>query len=100
MAEHLLRLRKVAAEVEGNAIPVVASKVGGLPEAVGPGGILVPEYTHLLQWRQEIEHLLSCPELQSELGKQGQVYGRQFDIERIGPQFQTILHTVVTEHGT
>lgn len=91
---------RVAAEAGGNAIPVVASKVGGLPEAVGPGGILVPEYTRFSLWRQEMEHLLLCPELQSALGKQGQIYGRQFDIERIGPQFQNILHTVVTEHGT
>jgi glycosyltransferase involved in cell wall biosynthesis len=35
---------RVAIEALINGIPVIASKVGGLAEAVGPGGILVSEY--------------------------------------------------------
>ena len=86
---------RVVMEALINGIPVIASKVGGLAEAVGPGGILVTNYSHLPSWRQAIAGLVSCPELQSELGKKGQMYAYQFDIEQIGPQFQKILQTLL-----
>ncbi len=86
---------RVAAEALINGIPVIASKVGGLAEAVGPGGILITNYSHPPSWRQAIADLVSCPELQSELGKQGQMHAYQFDIEQIGPQFQKILQTIL-----
>jgi glycosyltransferase involved in cell wall biosynthesis len=33
---------RVAAEAQFSGIPVIATRIGGLPEAVGPGGVLVP----------------------------------------------------------
>jgi glycosyltransferase involved in cell wall biosynthesis len=89
---------RVAVEALINGIPVIASNVGGLPEAVGPGGIVIAAYAHLPSWRQAITDLLACPEHQVELGKQGQMHAQQFDIEHIGPQFHAILQNIVATH--
>lgn len=42
---------RVATEAHINGIPVLASNRGGLPEAVGPGGILVEHAAPIEQWQ-------------------------------------------------
>jgi glycosyltransferase involved in cell wall biosynthesis len=41
---------RVVSEAQINAIPALASNSGGLPEAVGPGGIIVDRYAPMPQW--------------------------------------------------
>jgi glycosyltransferase involved in cell wall biosynthesis len=60
------------AAVEGMASskPIVATAVGGLPEVVGDGGILVqPEDTKGLA--QETIRLINTPDLRKQIGKRG-----------------------------
>jgi glycosyltransferase involved in cell wall biosynthesis len=48
---------RVAAEAQISGIPVVASARGGLPEAVGPGGVLLPHDGPIDDWVAAIRHL-------------------------------------------
>lgn len=48
---------RVAAEAQISGIPVVASAIGGLPEAVGPGGVLLDRNAPIKRWADEIRAL-------------------------------------------
>ncbi len=45
---------RVALEAAVNGIPVIASKIGGLPEAVGGGGLLINNYLDEKVWVKKI----------------------------------------------
>jgi glycosyltransferase involved in cell wall biosynthesis len=60
----------VAVEAMASAKPIVAMAVGGLPEVVGDGGILVgPEDT--TRMAQEAVKLLNSPALRKAIGTKG-----------------------------
>ena len=48
---------RVASEAHINGKPVVASRVGGLPEATGPGGILVDPSAPATDWAIQLQRL-------------------------------------------
>lgn len=48
---------RVASEAQVNGIPVLASTSGGLPEAVGPGGLLVPPDAPFEDWLNALSRL-------------------------------------------
>jgi glycosyltransferase involved in cell wall biosynthesis len=48
---------RVAAEAQFSGIPVVASSRGGLPEAVGPGGVLIDPGAPATEWVAAIRRL-------------------------------------------
>ena len=59
-----------AVEAMASSKPIVATAVGGLPEVVGGGGILVqPEDTKGLA--QETIRLINAPDLRKQIGKRG-----------------------------
>jgi len=59
-----------AVEAMASSKPIVATAVGGLPEVVGEGGILVkPEDTKGLA--QEVIHLINSPDLRKQIGEKG-----------------------------
>jgi glycosyltransferase involved in cell wall biosynthesis len=49
---------RVVLEAQANAIPVVASDIPGLRDAVGPGGVLVPPDAPPAEWRAQLEGLV------------------------------------------
>jgi glycosyltransferase involved in cell wall biosynthesis len=53
---------RVVSEAQLNGIPVLASDVGGLPESVGPGGMLVQPYDRPQAWDQPFAALWDDPE--------------------------------------
>jgi glycosyltransferase involved in cell wall biosynthesis len=52
---------RVVTEAHVNAIPVLASTQGGLPEAVGPGGILVAADASIAEWHAALGRLWDNP---------------------------------------
>lgn len=48
---------RIAAEAQVSGIPVVASKIGGLPEAVGPGGVLIDRDAPVEVWAKAVRTL-------------------------------------------
>ena len=46
-------------EAQLSGIPVLASAIGGLPESVGPGGILVPRGSDIEVWNEHLRRLWS-----------------------------------------
>jgi len=52
----------VALEAQSCGIPVIASRRGGLPEAVGDGGLLIDDYLNVDAWVEAIDSVLGNPE--------------------------------------
>ncbi|MDT0576888.1 glycosyltransferase [Croceicoccus sp. F390] len=52
---------RVAAEAHISGIPVVGSDCGGLPEAIGPGGTVVPRSADIAVWVRELRRLWQDP---------------------------------------
>jgi glycosyltransferase involved in cell wall biosynthesis len=53
---------RVASEAHFSGIPVLASDVGGLPEAVGPGGTIMPIDASPRAWAVALKRLWTDPE--------------------------------------
>lgn len=58
----------VALEAASCGIPVIASRRGGLPEAVGDGGVLIDDYTNVDCWVDVLTQVLSSPARCAEIG--------------------------------
>ena len=67
----------VAMEAASCGIPVVASRCGGLPEAVGDGGILIADYMNTEEWITAIEGLCSDEAFYNQLSKAASLYVQQ-----------------------
>jgi glycosyltransferase involved in cell wall biosynthesis len=53
---------RVTSEAQLSGIPALASRIGGLPEAVGPGGILVDPEAGLEPWARALARMWDDPE--------------------------------------
>ena len=79
----------VALEAMAAGVPVVASRVGGLPEVLGEGeaGVLVApgDVTALAA---ALERLLNDPPLRARLGAGAALRAQQFSAEAVVPRFE------------
>jgi glycosyltransferase involved in cell wall biosynthesis len=50
---------RVVVEAQNHGVPVIASYIGGLPESVGKGGVLVQPPDNIKRWIDSIELLFS-----------------------------------------
>ncbi len=71
---------RVATEAHFSGIPVVASNKGGLPEAVGPGGVLVDPDGPIESWIGAVMRLWSDEAYYREKSQAALVYSRRPDI--------------------
>jgi glycosyltransferase involved in cell wall biosynthesis len=72
---------RVATEAHVNGIPVIASDRGGLPEAVGPGGIVLPASASARDWASALSSLWDNAALYAELSAASRRYGQRPDIQ-------------------
>jgi glycosyltransferase involved in cell wall biosynthesis len=72
---------RVVTEAHCSGIPVVASAVGGLPESVGPGGVLVPPGSSLDVWSQHLRALWASETLYSRYRELAIDHSRREEIQ-------------------
>lgn len=72
---------RVATEAHINGIPVLASDQGGLREAVGPGGLLVPLHAPMQAWSEAFSRLWDEPGTHARLSETARAYSRRPEIQ-------------------
>jgi glycosyltransferase involved in cell wall biosynthesis len=82
---------RVCIEAMQAGIPVIASKIGGIPDLVGGAGILVEEYSKPKAWIEEIKKLESNPELYNRISGESLKRARMFSAEEQLARFRGII---------
>lgn len=72
---------RVATEAQINGIPVLGSNRGGLPESVGPGGILVPHDAPIPEWAAAFSRLWDHPDTHARISEAALAYSRRPEIQ-------------------
>ncbi len=88
---------RVAREALTSGIPVIASAVGGLPESVGGGGILMPPEASPEDWAGALRSLLDDEAVYAEYVVRAE---READIQAtsvaaVGERFEQLLESLV-----
>jgi glycosyltransferase involved in cell wall biosynthesis len=93
---------RVVFEACANGIPVVGSDIGGIPEAVGQGGLLLPATDPAERWAQAIESVLGNQALYHRLGSAGAAHARQaqFDADTTVTTFAQLAASFVARQTT
>jgi glycosyltransferase involved in cell wall biosynthesis len=73
---------RIASEAHYSGIPLLATKIGGLTEAVGPGGILLPPDAGLAEWIAALRSLWDDPALYEALSRAAASYAERPQIDR------------------
>ena len=81
---------RVITEAQVSGIPVLASKVGGIPEALGDGGLLVEEIADPQAWLKGLEEIETRYE---ELSLNAVRNARRFSAAATATRFREILST-------
>jgi glycosyltransferase involved in cell wall biosynthesis len=71
---------RVATEAHVNGIPVVASSRGGLPEAVGPGGILLDPESPIDDWVYALRRLWQDNEVYAHLSAAAVAHAQRLEM--------------------
>ena len=88
---------RVVPEAQMSGIPVVASKVGGLPEAVGEGGILVDPEASVDAWSRALSNLWDDETTYERQASLSERQGRRSDLEPrvVGDRFESLMKDLV-----
>ena len=68
---------RVVSESQLSGIPSLASDIGGLPESVGPGGILVNPDQPLTTWLTALDRIWNFPDTYRELSQRAKVFSQR-----------------------
>lgn len=82
---------RVVVEAQASGIPVIASRAGGLPEAVGGGGILIDDYRDPAAWLSALQRLLEDRAVYEELSAKAIENTRRFDLHQALDRLVRIL---------
>lgn len=73
---------RIASEAHFSGIPVVATRQGGLPESVGPGGVLVGRDEPIDVWVAAIRRLWDDPDYYAGMSKAALAYARRPELDK------------------
>jgi glycosyltransferase involved in cell wall biosynthesis len=87
---------RVASEAQFSGIPIVASDVGGLPEAVGPGGTILAPGAPAQLWADEVRRLWSDAAYYAEKSAAALLHSQRgaIDLDRQIDAFLAIIEKV------
>ena len=72
---------RVATEAHFSGIPVMSSDAGGLPESVGPGGVIIPREGSIDQWEAALHKLWYDQSLYNYLSKESLKFSRREEMK-------------------
>ena len=81
---------RVASESHVNGIPVIASRIGGLPESVGPGGILVRPCADIQEWDSALKKSWHDKQFWSSYSKNALEYSNRSEFQHLYLKKQVI----------
>jgi glycosyltransferase involved in cell wall biosynthesis len=89
---------RVAGEAQASGIPVIASALGGLPEAVGDGGLLVEPEAGVEGWLDALALLWDDAAAYSRLASLADLNSRRADAAspEIVDRFETLLRQITS----
>ena len=93
---------RIVSEAQFSGIPVVATRIGGLPESVGPGGILIDKDAPIDNWVQAVEQIWRDADLRSRLSEAAKTYSMRLELDRrtqIG-LFLSVLRAAIQDMPT
>ncbi|TWG97930.1 glycosyltransferase involved in cell wall biosynthesis [Mesorhizobium sp. J18] len=73
---------RIASEAHYSGIPVLGTRIGGLTEAVGPGGILLPPQAELSEWVEALRSLWEDSTLYETLSQVAMRYAERPELDR------------------
>jgi glycosyltransferase involved in cell wall biosynthesis len=84
---------RVVVEASANGIPVVASRVGGIPEAAGESGVLLDAGASVEKWAEAVEQFLSDPICYAQASARALANARrpEFDETVVAEQYLELL---------
>ncbi len=83
---------RVIVEAQVNGIPVLASQVGGIPEALGEGGVLVKDFKNPEAW---LDGLARVEASYDELSPAAEANSQRFSQEKASRRFMEIIESIV-----
>ena len=92
---------RVATEAHINGIPVLGSDRGGLPQAIGSGGLTVPAQAPIEDWLAALSKLWDNPGTYEEFARSARNYSTRTEIQpaAIVAKLHDILSGVITSGG-
>jgi len=89
---------RVLVEAMAASRPIVASKVGGIPDLIfqGENGLLVPPADHKALAR-EVAFLISNPDMRREMGGRGRKMALEFGTDSMVQKIDQLYHDVLAE---
>lgn len=85
---------RIIPEAGTNGIPIVASRIGGIPESLGSGGILISQFNNSDAWVSSIKQLLANPLQMERMGANARKHALKFDFPRIYNQLTSVFYGV------
>jgi len=93
---------RVISEAHIVGIPVIASHVGGVPEAVGPGGILVAPKDSKDDWVAALSRIWDDTDVYERFRREAEAFSRRadLDVESVTDRFEDLLVTAIARHAS
>jgi glycosyltransferase involved in cell wall biosynthesis len=91
---------RVVSEAQINGIPTVASGLGGLPESVGPGGILVTPPDSLTAWLDALARVWDDERQYEQLSERAREHSRrpELSVDPVTHRFEELIAQAIDRH--
>ncbi len=88
---------RVVSEAQVSGIPVIASNIGGLPESVGPGGLLIDPSSGIERWTEAVDSLMLDEQRWNAVSEAARLHARrpEMDVRYQARQVQAVFDEFV-----